>query len=251
MTRGAVYYAVRQSQYVQMASQSAKSLKRHMPDLSVTLFTDLPDCPYIKPRLFDSIRPLPPVPEKECHNQMVALRDSPYDTSICMGADSWVCSDLSEIFEALEDDCVDVMAPMIQQYRYIHKLDWIFEEYGIPDLFPRYATGALSMAKNEKTEVLLEKWLIHYFSLLDRWPHPICPSQPSLRIALYQSPEVRMMPLPACYDYLLYGFFNRPVKIIQAKGSERQFREWEREVNKCPKGARYMRAGKCIDWIDQ
>jgi len=182
---------------------------------------------------------------------MMAMRDSPYDTFICMGADSWVCDDLSEIFVALEDDRVDVMAPAIQQYRYIHKLDWIFEEHGVPDLFPRYATGALSAAKNERTEAFLERWLTHYFYLLDKWPGPICPSQPSLRVALYQSPEVRMMPLPNCYDYLLYGFFNRPVKIIQAKGNERQLQQWEREVNKHPRAARYMRAGKCIDWIKQ
>jgi hypothetical protein len=251
MTRGAVYYVVRQSNYVKMAVQSAKSLKQHMPSLPITLFTDLPDCPYIGSNLFDSIMHLPPVSEKECHNQMAAMRDSPYDTFICMAADSWVCGDLSEIFEALEDDQIDVMAPMIQQYRYVHKLDWVFEEHGIPDLFPRYATGALSVAKNERTEAFLERWLTHYFYLLDKWPGPICPNQPSLRVALYQSPEVRMVPLPVCYDYLLYGFFNRPVKVIQAKGDEGQFREWEREANRHLNSPRFLADGREVWWMKQ
>jgi hypothetical protein len=249
--RGIVIYAVRDPQFLQYATQAARSAKRYMPSIPITLFTDLPDCPYIKPRRFDSIVPLSPVQEKECHNQMVALKNSPYDTLICLGADSWVCDSLFEIFEALEDDRIDLMVPMTGR-SFIHAplahlgMQWIFEEHGIPDLFPYYATGGLSMVKNKRTDAFLQKWIAHYNRILPIWPAPICPTQWSLRVALYQSPNLQVVPLRPCYDYALHGYFRQTIKIMQWQADERELRRLEGNANRQPNTPRFLCHGECI-----
>lgn len=254
--RGAVYYAVRSAKHVEMALRSARSLKRYMPDLPVTLFTDLPDCALIKrgafKRVFATVEYLPPVSELLCHNIMSAMAGFPYKTSLFLGTDVWVCGDLSEIFDAIEHSPLDFMLPMVQQYRYVHRLDPIFEKAGVPAGYPQYATGMVAIEKNRRTEIFLKHWEGLHRELSMEWTmSPICPDQVPLRIALHRSPDIRVGALRDCYDYQLYGYFNRPVKAIHAKGSEEQFREWEREANEHPRAPRYFVAGKCIRWIKQ
>ena len=252
MTRGAVYYAVRQPKYLELAAQSARSLRRHMPDLPITLFTDLPECRHVKRGRFDSVERLPPVSERECHGLQVAIAGSPYDVSLFMGADTWACGDLSEVLDAIEHSPLDFMATTVQQYRYVHRLDPIFEKAGVPDAYPRYETGIVGMERNSRTELLMRRWGEWFEKVCEEWTmSPVCSDQVPLRIALHRSPTVRVGTLRDCYNYQLFGFFNRPVKVIQAKATEEQFRGWERAVNSVPKAPRYMRAGELVDVIDQ
>lgn len=254
--RGAVYYAVRSARYVEMALRSARSLKRYMPDLPVTLFTDLPDCAITQrgvfQRTFKVVEQLPPVSKLLCHNVMSAMAAFPYKISLFVDTDVWVCGDLSEIFDAIEHSPLDLMLPMVQQYRYIHRLNSIYEKAGVPDAYPRYATGIVGIEKNSRTAAFVKRWADRYRELCEEWTmSTTCSDQVPLRIALHQSPDVRVGALRDCYDYQLYGYFNRPVKAIHTKGKEKQFQEWEREVNRHPRAPRYFAAGKCIHWIKQ
>jgi len=250
--RGAVYYAVRKPKYVKMAVRSAKSLRRYMPDLPITLFTDLPNSQWAKQPVFASVETLPPVSELLCHNVMSAMAKFPYDISLFLDTDVWVCGDLSEIFDAIEHSSLDLMLPTIQQYRYVHREDPIFEKAGVPDAYPRYTTAIVGIKTNRRTEVFVKLWGERYRELCTEWTlSPICPDQIPLRIALHQSPAMRVGALRDCYEYQLYGYFNRPIKIIHAKGTKEQFQKWEREANKHPKAPRYFEAGKCIRWLKQ
>jgi len=252
MTRGIVYYAVRSLEYVKMAERSARSVKRHMPDMPITLFTDLPDCRWVKKPVFDSVKPISPVPKLLCNSTMVSMTDSPYKFFIVLDCDTWVCGNLGEIFDALEHSPLDLMFPTVQQYRHVHKLDSIFEAAGVPAAYPRYAGGVRGIAKNRLTEAFLATWATEYEKLSEKWiRNPVCPNQVPLRIAAHRSPDVNIGVLRDCYDYQLYGFFNRPIKIIHAKGTEEQFRAWEREANKHAMSPRFFEAGHCIRRIRQ
>jgi len=232
--------------------QSAKSLKRHMPDLPTTLFTDLPDCRYIERHLFDSVERLTPVPKRKCHNLATAIVNSPYHLTLFLGADTWVCGDLGEVFDAVEYSPLDFMVTTVQQYRYVYKLDPIFEKFGVLDAYPRYETGIVGIERNNRTELLMRRWDEWYEKICAEWDlSPVCSDQVPLRIALHRSPTMRVGVLRDCYNYQLYGFFNRPVKVIHAKATEEEFQAWEREVNRRPKTPRYMQAGECIGWIEQ
>jgi len=256
--RGAVYFAVGRRKYLKWARKSARSLKKHMPSLPITLFTDAPG---VRSQWFDTVNELDSVSASLRNDKIFALKHSPYKATLAMDADTWVCGDLSEIFEALEDDNVDFMAAIAQQYRYMGKSEWIYEEVGVPRLFPHYAGSLIALAGNSRTALFLDRWADCYRRLVPKWearwkarssaPPPGCPNQPPLRLALYLSPEMRTAPLHNCYDYLLYGYFNRPIKIIHAKGSEQDFKGWEAEANRHPNSPRCLFGGKCVERLIQ
>lgn len=252
MTRGIVYYAVRSLKYVKMAERSARSAKLHMPSIPITLFTDLPNCQWAQKPVFDSVEPIPAVPKLQSNSTMRAMTDSPYDLFLFLDCDVWVCGDLTEIFDAVEYSPLDLMFPTVQQYRYVYRLDPIFETAGVPAAYPRYAGGVRVIEKNCRTEAFIGVWAGEYEKLCAEWTRKsVCSNQVPLRIASFRSPDVRIGVLRDCYDYQLYGFFNRPIRIIHAKGTEDQFRAWEREANRHATAPRYFENGQCIRRIRQ
>ena len=55
---GMIYVATRKEHYVAEAFMSANSVKDLVPDMPITLFTDLPKCVFAKDTCFDNVIPI-------------------------------------------------------------------------------------------------------------------------------------------------------------------------------------------------
>jgi len=246
--RGVIYFAVYNPRFVRLASQSAESLKQHMPSMHVTLFTDLMECKI--PPVFDSVRYISPVPAVQKVAKMLALLSSPYDAFLFLDADTWVCDDISNVFECVEDDRVDIAAVLTYEKpaRYCD-FNKVFAEEGIPELFPFYCASVLMIQRNCRTTAFLEEWERHYIQMASmgmEGEKRTLPDEPSMRVALHRHPGVRIMPLNCEYGASRHGFFTHKVKIIHWEETKQELRAIERSINDRVGHARFVRHGRDV-----
>jgi hypothetical protein len=108
--RGVLYVASKESRYVEEAMLSADSVKRRHPDLSITLFTTLPQHPLCGFPCFDRVEPIEGVRGFNSRwaegkfDRLLALSQSPYERTLHLDADTRVVSeDLEPLFRTLDD----------------------------------------------------------------------------------------------------------------------------------------------------
>ena len=177
-SRGVVYVAIGGGKYLKEATRSARSLKQRNPRLSTTVFTDHPQD--VDRSLFDDVRLIKRPPKgKEMYSKQVALRNMPYDRTLYLDADTYVCGNIGEMFDVLDSyDFAAAPAP--------RRVDpGGFEAYGenIPDWFPEVNGGVLLVRKSAECERLLRRWG-QVYTILDKWNDQI-----ALRTVLYH--EIR------------------------------------------------------------
>ena len=233
-TRGVIYCVVHSPRHLKLAVQSAKSLKHHMPKLSVTLFTDLapPDSPY-----FDVVEQLPPISPLQRQNKMAAMLQAPYDSFVLLDADTRVCGAFWEVFELVENPRVDFAAVPIHDWpRQREGCPWMYEEDGIPDVFPFFSCGFVAIRRNVRTIAFLEEWEYRYRWMLEKagvakTSSAIYSNEPAMRVALFRHPNVRIAPLPRRYNFKQHGIVTHNVVILHKKASEGELENMEHAVN--------------------
>lgn len=206
--KGAIYVATGDS-YLREAERSAKSLKHHMPDLPVTLFSDkkIPAGPD-----FDETRIL-----KDCAHSFIdkiqPLMQSPYRRTVFLDSDTYVADNFDELFDLL--DRFEIAAAL-DTWRIGDNVP------ECPHSFFEINTGVILFRRSPSVRAFLQAWLDEYRRGLKQLPPPIN-DQPSFRKILYQSP-LAFYPLPPEYNYLLWspGFVGRnsPVKILHGRNAE-------------------------------
>lgn len=105
MQQGVIQTAVRMPRYVDEAFLSARSVKRSMADLPVTLFTDQPDHLLASTPPFDTVVALDPVGDEAGAKRarLAALADSPYERTFALDTDARVVQPgLGQVFAVLE-----------------------------------------------------------------------------------------------------------------------------------------------------
>jgi len=239
MKRGAIYRVVYGSRHMKLAAQSARSLKRHMPRLSVSLYTNL-DLP--ADHCFDVVKRLRNVPPGRGNNPMEAMLRSEYDSFVLLDADTWVCAPFWEVFDLVENPRVDLAAVPIRDWpRQREEFNWMYEEVGIPDAFPFFSGAFVAGQRNPRTVDFFEKWEDRYIRLSET--HPVLPAshgnEPSMRVALFRCPDLRMVSLPRRYNFEQHGIPIHAVTVLHWKGREKELRSVERAVNA---GAGHARA---------
>ena len=131
-----------------LAIQSAESLKKHMPNVKTSVYTnfkiDVPQC-------FD-YHTLWPDPNDLWNFKYQCLLDSPYDITLHLDADTFVCDSFSEVFTMM--DRFDLVMPLSVTYVARHFSD-------IPDSFPELAGGFMVFKKSEVTHEFLLSTLYH------------------------------------------------------------------------------------------
>jgi len=239
--RGVIYYAVNNRRFLKLASQSARSLKRHMPQLSVSLYTDL-DLP--GGHCFDIVKRLPQVSPVLRANQMSAMLQTHYDSFVLLDADTWVCRPFDEIFDLVEDPRVDLAATVVSDRPSREKqFGAIYTKAGVPGSFPFFSSVFLAVQRNPRTTAFLEEWESHYLRLAETWSGPQCQNEPPMRVALYRS-DVRIMPLPKAYAFGRHGVLTRAASVIHWKGGQDELKRVERNVNKGAGRTRIIYHGK-------
>jgi len=219
MSRGALYVAFGQ-EYISEALVSAASLKCHMPDLPVTLFCDEDvACPYVD----QMIRAARDDSFPGCAAKIPHIAASPYDRTLFLDSDTYVCGDLAPLFALM--DAFDLAAAHAPTRA-------IYEVEGVPDSFPEFNTGVILFRRSPEVQGALSSWAELFSRDLERrrrdqirWVRPAdrrwhtLNDQGAFRGALYCS-RVRVATLPPEYNcrFSAPGFVDGPVRILHGRG---------------------------------
>ncbi len=99
-SRGVVYVATGEK-FVTEALISVRSVKKQMPGLPIALFTDLQDLVGHPPEGVDAVFHLTQV-TNSCLDKMYPLVDSPYDRTLFLDTDTYLCDRVDELFDVLD-----------------------------------------------------------------------------------------------------------------------------------------------------
>jgi hypothetical protein len=190
--KGVVYIATGRK-FVDEALISVRSVKKLMPELPIALFTDLRELVNAPPGGVDSVFLLTEV-SKSCLDKMYPLLETPYEKTLFLDTDTYLCERVDELFAVLDRfDIAAAHPPFRVQYQI----------RDIPECFPEPNTEVILFRKNEAAFEVLKRWPEEYKKQLASAckPHH---DQHSFRAALYYS-SARFLVLPHEYNFRSIG----------------------------------------------
>jgi hypothetical protein len=221
MDRGVIYVGFGQ-EYLSEVLVSAASVKRHMPHLPITVFCN----PNITcPNVDEVIGVEPDESFPGCAAKIRHIAVSPYDQTLFLDSDTYVCGDLAELFALL--DVFDLAAAHAPTRA-------IYEVEGVPDSFPEFNTGVILFRRSPEMAKVLSGWADLYLRHLERddrgalrWLQPAdrrwhrLNDQGAFREALYRS-GLRVATLPPEYNcrFTAPGLVDGPVRILHGRGPD-------------------------------
>lgn len=153
---GAIYCASRKPEYLALAANSARSLRRMAPNLPITLFTNLRDLPQQVLAAFTNVQRIASpdrIAEPDWANGLIdkveSINASPYERTLFIDADTLVRDKkVQTVFDQLEskDLLITECAPDASRSRQMMGR-------------PIYSTGILAYRKNDAVLTLLQDWL--------------------------------------------------------------------------------------------
>jgi hypothetical protein len=214
MQKGVIYIATGERHCAE-ALVSAKSLRMHMPHLAITLYTDQAmagaDVDHIAAFAGDGYL-----------SRIPTLEASPYEHTLFLDSDTYVCGDLTGLFALLDEfDIALAHSPTRALY----------EVEGVPDSFPEFNAGVILYRRSAEVKAALRDWANQFARFQEQRDRgEICWLQPegkriythdqgALRAALYRS-RLRIATLPPEYNcrFTQPGFVDGPVKILHGRG---------------------------------
>lgn len=200
-TCGVVYVATGKK-YVGEAIESARSLKQVMPTLGVTVFSDH----LIADPAFDRVIPIER-PIQGSADKVRSLPLTPYERTLFLDTDTYVCADLSEYFELLDRFDVLIAHDAL-------RINW--GGLPIPRIFPEMNGGVIAFHR-ERSMAFLNAWEAAYDQEILRHG-PRCPDQFTLRSTLYDS-KIRFYVLPPGYHCMVWeaAYVCGEVKILHGR----------------------------------
>lgn len=206
MPHGAIYIITQDSRYTGLLLNSVASLKRVMPDLPVTVFSQFP----VESPLFERAV-LVEGSADGFYDKTLYMRQSPYERTLFIDADIYVVDPVPELFATLDQfDC----AATHEEYL---NTDW-FHQYPRPDIpssFPEFNTGIMAYKRCPRMDRVLEEWAKLYRTFMDQNPGKKTNDQPFFRAAVYFS-DLRMATLTREYNckFRGQGYLNGRVKML-------------------------------------
>jgi predicted O-methyltransferase YrrM len=200
MSKRGIIYVATGPKYLEEALQSAASVRQAMPGFPMTLFTDQTPPGGVFERVIAVEGKGMGRPAK-----IRSMAESPYEETLFLDTDTWMCQPCEDIFWPLEKYDLAVVHE-------VYRNEYAFESF--PDSFPALNTGVLVYRKNEGTAALFKEWERSY---LDVFRHKRPADQPAFRDALFSS-DLRHYILPPEYNFrtnypVVLGGFAR-AKII-------------------------------------
>ena len=216
-----VIYIASGKRYIEEACRSAASLKQWLPNISVTLFSDQE---YSSPHFENVIvfSELGSWTTDQKSPKVVYMYQSPYDYTLYLDTDTYICDDISDIFSLLEHyDIAAAHSPLRSGKT----------REGIPDSFPEMNSGIIAFRKSPEVKEVFSKWLELYKIDRAAWKIWYCPDQPSFRAALYGS-SLKIATLPPEYNcrFIYPVYVDGKVKILH--GHYGDMPAIEAEINK-------------------
>jgi hypothetical protein len=204
MDQGVIYIAMGEK-YRRESAVSAKQLREYM-DVHVTMFSDQP----VDNHVFDDVRVVDD-PAYGFEDKIQYIRRSPYEKTLFLDTDTYVCRQIDELFGVLEG--FDIAATPEKARYGFENLPSSHEYNIIPAAFPEYNTGVLAFRNTSMTDDFLSNWSDRYKA--DRQSGHLSRTgitdQQSFRVALYHS-DLRIATVPWNYNcvYRTPGYLNGP-----------------------------------------
>jgi hypothetical protein len=229
MIRGVLYVATGEKNRARVLT-SARSVKHHMPGLSVSFISDT--------ALSDSAvqQNLPFQPGPHFYAQRIRhMAASPYEHTLSLDVDTYVCAPFLELFDLLDQFDIAVVH---DTYRLHAQGSEVLAPYieAIPSSFPMVNAGVILYRHSDATRKLFEDWQRLYDRDLETAARAgytaTISDQPALREALFCNPSLRLTILPAEYNcrFMHPVFLNDTVKILH--GPHRDLPALAAEINR-------------------
>lgn len=206
MKIGAIYIITQDSRYTAMLLNSAARLKRVMPDLPITVFSQFP----LESPDFESVIRVEGS-EDGFYDKTLFFQRTPYERTLFVDADIYVAEPVPELFTIL-----DQFDGAATHEEYL-STDW-WNHYPRPDIppnFPEFNTGILAYKRSSRMDRVLQDWSQLYRSFLDNYPGQKINDQPFFRAAVYGN-EARIATLTREYNckFRGQGYLKGSVKIF-------------------------------------
>lgn len=181
---------------------SINSLHKHMPDLPVTVYTNLKENIVKNVCSVNEVINVAIPKHSFWADKFKYMRDTPYEKTLYLDGDTYFCDNIYEVFDTL--DKYDLAAMMSPTY--------ISRPQKVPSCFPELAGGSIFYKKNEKTKKLFQDIV----DMLDTSEKKSGCDEPYLRYALYVNSDVKFYVLPTEYNcfYTHPGYLFEKVKIL-------------------------------------
>lgn len=184
-TEGFVF-ATTGEKYTVLARRAARTIRQHMPNCNIDLFTDQD----ISDDVFNRIHHLD---HGWFRPKMQAIRESRFERSVILDADIVITTDISEVFQIL-DKCDIAGVEAVYRGSYMMQT-----EGGVPRCFPPVNSGFLVVKASNKLCRFASKW---QEDVRDR---NLKKDQPALRELLYNERDLKFCHLGAEYN-LICGY---------------------------------------------
>ncbi|HUR56196.1 MAG TPA: putative nucleotide-diphospho-sugar transferase, partial [Opitutaceae bacterium] len=191
--------------YIEEASRSAESLRRHHPDVPICLITDQANVPA---GAFTEIR-APRQPAEHKPIDKLLAYEAPYERCVFLDTDTRVFGDLTPLFAVLER--FDVSA-----HQDINR-GWHYDFPDVPLCFSEFNTGVIAFRRSAAVEEFFRAWRRAYDEI--NRTLGLVNDQPGFRRALYHS-SLRVAPLPSEFHFLgnVSNAIMWKVRLIHARG---------------------------------
>jgi lipopolysaccharide biosynthesis glycosyltransferase len=236
MTNGIIYVTYGKK-YVEAAIYSAKSTKKHCPNLNIHLFVDAPNY-----ELFNFEEEAFPFTSVEIienphrRSKVDCISKSPYERTLFLDSDTMVVQDISDIFLIL--DRYDIAAAHAMHRNLFSEPEiWNIQ---LPNAFPQFNSGVLLFRKTAHVTELLENWSAAFSD--SKLRH----DQPTFRELLWLS-DLQIAILPPEYNvrHFRYPLFwsktEAQTKVFHLKLLHKGFRPWFKTTIKKMSGIHHFR----------
>jgi len=185
MSRG-VLYIVFGDNFIQEMKFSIESVKKHNPDMHITVFSDRDvECDLIDDVKIMKVQHMRP--------KIDYINLAPYDQTLFLDTDTIINHSLDDLFGILDKYDIALAHDLARKRK---KFFHTIPEYGkIPYSFSEVNTGVMAFNKNEKVKNLFELWKANFYKYYSVVPW----DQPSFRISLWQS-DISLYVLPVEYN---------------------------------------------------
>ena len=199
VSTGILYIAIG-AEYLREAKVSVESLRECMPDVSVALITDQS----VDDERFDRVISERSLPDD--YGSSTLWPDiSPFERTIFLDTDTYVYSDISELFDVLDES--DLAAAIAPNQNTVE---------GVPNACVEYNTGVVSFRSTERVNAFFDAWQHRYETW--REERELSRNQPSFTKALYES-DLNVCPLATRYNCKSHfpGYLTGEAKVIHGR----------------------------------
>lgn len=194
MSKGVLYISTG-ADLVEKARVSAESVRENSPEVPITLITDMD----ISDDKFDTTISIDD-PKHTSQDKVENISKSPYDKTIFLDSDTFVCDKtaITDLFDLLDRFDIAAAHDPGRKLELHYPGAENLPEIDVPDSFPWYNSGVIAFNKSREVLDVLSSWESLHKKHRNKMSGIF--DQPALREALFNS-EVRIATLPPEYNF--------------------------------------------------